>query len=109
MANRLKHVLNDNISPTQSAFILNRLITNNVIIAYECLTKIRHSKEKKIELVALNLDISKAYDRVVWSFLKCTMQKLGFSPNWLNLVMKYISTTSFSVLINSVATGIIYP
>lgn len=41
LANKLKQILNDIISPTHSAFIPNRLITDNVIIGYECLNKIR--------------------------------------------------------------------
>ena len=77
MANRLKHILNDHISPTQSAFVPNRLIIDNIIIGYECLNKIRQSRSKRKGLVALKLDINKVYDRVEWSFVKCTMQKLG--------------------------------
>ena len=64
MANRLKRILNDIIFPTQSAFVPGRLITDNIIIGYECLNKIRQSRSKKRGLVALNLDISKAYDRI---------------------------------------------
>ncbi|KAH9799959.1 reverse transcriptase domain-containing protein [Citrus sinensis] len=109
IANRLKHLLNTIISPTQSAFIPNRLITDNVIIGYECLHKIRHSKGKRNGLVALKLDISKAYDRVEWSFVKATMLRLGFSSGWVDLVMRCITTASFSVLINGVAKGLIRP
>lgn len=65
IANRLKYFLHQIISPTQSAFIPNRLITDNIIISYGCLHKIRHSTGKRNSLVALKLDISKAYDR--WS------------------------------------------
>ena len=62
LANRLKQVLPDIISPTQSAFISCRLITDNVIVAYEALHS-RHARKKgKIGSLALRLDVSKAYD-----------------------------------------------
>ena len=64
IANRLKQVLNDLISPTQCAFVPNRLITDNVIIAYECLNKIRQSRGKKKGILALKLNISKSYNRI---------------------------------------------
>lgn len=109
MANRLKKILNDIISPIQSAFVPNRLISDNIIIGYECLNKIRLSRSKRQGLVALKLDISKAYDMVEWDFVKSTMQKLGFPVKWVNLIMNCISTTSFSVLINGVPKGVINP
>ena len=62
LANRLKQVLPDIISPTQSAFISCRLITDNVIVAYEALHS-RHARKKgKTGSLALRLDVSKAYD-----------------------------------------------
>ncbi|KAH9651249.1 reverse transcriptase domain-containing protein [Citrus sinensis] len=109
MENRLKQILNDIISPTQSAFVPGRLIMDNLVIGYECLNKIRQSRSKKRGLVALKLDISKAYDRIEWNFVKHTMQKLGFSEKWVSLVMNCISTASFSVLINRVPKGLITP
>ncbi|KAL9426467.1 hypothetical protein AB3S75_033282 [Citrus x aurantiifolia] len=77
IANRLKHVLPKIISPMQSAFIPNRLITDNITVGYECLHKIRHCKGRKNGLVALKLDVSKAYDRLEWEFLEQTMKSLG--------------------------------
>ena len=44
IANRLKVILPDIISPNQSAFVPDRMITDNVLLAYE-LT--RHMQNKK--------------------------------------------------------------
>lgn len=59
--------------------------------------------------MALKLDISKAYDRIEWQFLKQTMGNLGFSVKWVELIMRCISTTSFSVIINGVPKCLIQP
>lgn len=62
IANRLKPILNQLISHNQSVFIPQRLITDNVIIGYKCLHKIRGKREGKKGLVAFKIDISKAYN-----------------------------------------------
>lgn len=109
IANKLKQILHEIISLTQSAFIPNRIITDNVIIGYECLHKIRLSKEKKNDWVTLKLDINKAYDRVEWIFYRQVMEKLGFSNKWVALIMNCVTTPTFSILINGIAKWLIYP
>lgn len=42
LANRLKGVLKDIISPTQSVFIQGRLISDNILVRHECLHAIRN-------------------------------------------------------------------
>jgi hypothetical protein len=59
--------------------------------------------------MAVKLDMSKAYDRVEWAFLEKMMQKLGFSEQWINLIMKCVSTVSYSMLINGQSMGQIIP
>lgn len=97
------------IAHSQSTFILNRLITDNIIIGYECLYKIRTHNSKKSSLIILKMDISKAYDMVEYGFLESTTRRLGFSRKWIDLIIRCITTTSFSVSINGVAKGVIHP
>ena len=57
--------------------------------------------------MAVKLDISKAYDRVEWGFLRQIMLKLGFDPKQVQLAMETITTASYSVLINGEPRGFI--
>lgn len=57
----------------------------------------------------MKLDISKAHYRVEWGFLQFTMERLGFSRKWIDLVLRCVTTSSFSVLINGAAKGLIQP
>lgn len=72
------------INEFQSAFIVDRLITNNIILGFEALHWIRSRKKGKTGYAALKLDMSKAYDIVEWSFVEKIMEKLGFSHTWMN-------------------------
>ena len=69
LANRLKYVLPQIISPTQSAFVLGRLITDSVLVAFETLHTMHSRQKGKKGSLALKLDIIKAYDRFEWHFL----------------------------------------
>ena len=70
IANRLKPLINSIISETQSAFIANCLITDNILIAFKSLHHMKNSCSGKKSFMAVKLDMSKAYDRVEWDFLE---------------------------------------
>ena len=89
--------------------MLGRLITDNVLMAYEVLHSMHSRKKGKIGSLALKLDISKAYDSVEWNFLEGMMIKLGFLDIWIQWVMGCVTTPSFSILINQKEYGNIRP
>jgi len=60
IANRLKLVLDKIISPFQSAFVPGRLITNNILVAYETLHTMSKRMKGKKGYMAIKLDMSKA-------------------------------------------------
>ncbi|KAL0328218.1 UNVERIFIED_CONTAM: hypothetical protein Scaly_2254400 [Sesamum calycinum] len=77
IANRLKPWLDKIISPVQSIFALERLITNNVLLVFEINHFLNiHSKGRK-HFMNLKLDISKAYDKMEWSFLRRVLESLS--------------------------------
>lgn len=78
LANRLQQVLPKVISKTQSAFIEGRSIIDNVMFAFEILHYMKRNTNKKRGEVAFKIDISKAYDRVDWGYLRQVILKLGF-------------------------------
>ncbi|GLT85577.1 hypothetical protein SLE2022_037640 [Rubroshorea leprosula] len=70
LANRLKGYLDRLITPFQSAFIPGRAIHDNILIAHEAFHGLRLKKSGKHGIVALKLDIRKAYDSVDWNCLE---------------------------------------
>ena len=109
LANRLKKIHPSIISETQSAFVNDRLITDNVLVAFEAVHHISQRKTGKTGEMALKLDMSKAYDRVEWVCLDKIMEKLGFHPRWQSLMMQCISSVTYSVKINGKPWGHITP
>lgn len=109
LANRLKKILPYVISETQSAFVPGRLISDNILLAFETLHHMHHMTHRKTGFMALKLDMSKAYDRVEWIFLEKIMLKMGFHRKWVSLIMECVRTVSYSILINGEPKGYFHP
>lgn len=92
LANWLKRYLPDIISDHQSASILGRMITDNILLAYDSIHVMMKKKKGKKGLCAVKLDMHKAYDHIEWAYLEKIMLKMGFAPRWVELIMACVSS-----------------
>lgn len=73
---------------------------------------IHYSKCKRSSLrgdATLKLDINKAYDRVIWDYLREIMLKIGFDGRWVRWMMMHVASVQYSVLLNNDKTNEIIP
>ncbi|XP_026399356.1 uncharacterized protein LOC113295223 [Papaver somniferum] len=108
LSNRLKPLIGKIISLYQAAFVQGRLMTDNIVIAHELINTMKKHKYKN-GLMALKLDMSKAFDRIEWPFLHDCLKALGFCEDWCHLINQCVSTVSFSVMLNGVPGDQFWP
>lgn len=95
LSSRLSKLLPAIISEEQSGFIKGRLIHSNLALAHDLTTDL-HKKGQDNNLI-IKLDMSKAYDRISWSYLIRAMRKMGFNEKWCDLIFRCISNGHYSV------------
>ena len=78
LANRLKKDLPHLVSEQQSAFVKDKLISDNIMVAFKTLHYMRNHSSGDTGYMALKLDLSKANDRVEWLYMEKLMKKMGF-------------------------------
>jgi len=106
---RLKKHLPDIVSPTQSAFVAERLVSDNILLAHEILHNLRTNEKISNQFMVFKTDMSKAYDRVEWPFLQGILLVMGFSRTWIKWIMSCVSSVTYSVLINGQPHGHLSP
>lgn len=101
LANRLKPILSAHISPEQFAFLQHRQIHEAVRTAQELL----HSMHcKNLKGMILKVDLSKAFDRENWLYIRLLLTHLGFPYMYIKWIMSCITDVSYSVLLNGAPT-----
>jgi len=100
---RLSPILPKIISNNQSGFIKGRAISENILLAQEIINDIK--KPNRGGNVVIKLDMTKAYDRVSWTYLCMVMRKMGFCEIWIDLIYRYISNNWYSIIVNGDRQG----
>ena len=79
------------------------------MVAFKTMHYINQKRKGKKGLMAIKLDISKAYDRVEWAYLEAIMRRLRFQERWISLMMMCVNIVSYFVLLNGEPKGRIFP
>lgn len=97
LSRRLAPRLTEMVHRNQNAFIQTRSIHDNFKYIQRAAALIR---KKKIPMLLLKLDISKAFDTISWPFLLETLQAHGFSNKWRQWIETLLATASSRILLN---------
>ena len=87
----------DMVSRNQNAFIRTRSIHDNYKYVQRAAFLIRR---KKVPMLLLKLDISKAFDTLSWPFLMEVLQARGFGARWRGWIESLLSTSSSRIILN---------
>jgi hypothetical protein len=99
ISKRIKKVFSEQIFREQFGFLDGHQIHEPIGVARE---GIHNMKTRKMKGVVLKIDLSKAYERVDWSYLLLT--HVSFDMPFIRWVMDCITFVSFAVLINGEAS-----
>ena len=81
LAVRVRPYLPDLIHGSQTAFIQDRCILDNIFCYHQA---VEWARLLGTPLALLFLDFEKAYNRVDWSFLEGTLSHMGFPQQWIS-------------------------
>lgn len=103
LTKRLKTLLLSIISQYQSAFIPNRSIGDNVLLA-QVIFKDYHLASGQPRCTT-KLDIHKAFDSLSWSFIFSAMERMKFPARFIDWVKSCVTACLFSIKINGYLEG----
>ena len=96
ITNRLKELMGSIIAPSQSSFVPGRNILDNILIYQEVLHSMRTKNIGK-GFMTIKIDLEKAHDRLSWSFIRATLQRLHLPPSWVQNIMQCVETTRMAI------------
>ncbi|KAF7839819.1 DNA polymerase alpha subunit B [Senna tora] len=108
LANRIKGIMPLLVATNQCSFVPERHSTDNVVVIQEVVHSMRCMKGKK-GLMAIKIDLEKAYDRISWDFVVDTLKEVGFGDTFMNLIHHCLITPSLQILWNGGKTDSFKP
>lgn len=91
------------INPLQTSFVSGRSIDENIIITKE-VAHIFHKAKRGRNIMALKIDLPKAFDSLKWGFIRDTLIVFAIPDNLVHLIMSLISSSNNFCLWNGEVT-----
>lgn len=79
------------------------------MVAHEIIHHMKCKRRGKVGEVALKIDISKAYDRVEWEYVKKVMCRMVFHDRWVKWMTMCMESVNYQVLVNEERMGPVVP
>ena len=99
---RLKLVLGSIIDPTQGPFVTDRSIMHNILLCQDLLKQ--YSRYNCAANCLIKIELCKSYDTMDWKFLRDMLVALNFLIHFIRIIMAYITSTSYTLMINGYPT-----
>jgi hypothetical protein len=103
LANRLMPGLDDIICSAQGAFIPNRTIAENILLAQELVFDYHRNQGQP--RCTLKFDLMKAYESVSWGFILHCLHCFGAPGKYVFWVKECITSTSYFISLNGSLVG----
>ncbi|CAL8992705.1 unnamed protein product [Prunus brigantina] len=87
------------LSPNQVSFVHGRQISDYIFIAQEVMYRF-HRPRGKTGYTAWKMNLSKAYDRLKWSFIEQTLAEIGIGDISLQLIMSCVKSVAYKIIMN---------
>ncbi|MCO5570618.1 hypothetical protein L7F22_024343 [Adiantum nelumboides] len=97
ITSRLRPFLPDLIHSSQTGFVQDRSILDNVVTFYEAVEWARQTGQPTAVML---LNFEKAYDRVDWGLLEGTLHRMGFPHAWIRGISALYRSASAAVTIS---------
>jgi len=97
LANKLRLVMGNVVSESQSAFVKGKQILDGILIANEA---VHEAKRLNKELLLFKVDFEKAYDSVDLQYLDVVMANMNFPTIWRKWILECVGSATTSLLVN---------
>jgi hypothetical protein len=96
IAMRVKNLKSVYIYNEQFSFLPSKQIHEAIGVAQEGL---HSTKTKQLQAMVAKLDLSKAYDRASWLYLRMMLLHLSFSVHFVNWVMTFVDSIRWAIVL----------